>query len=479
MSAPAHRLPGRLLRLAGIALLATVSACAASHEEAVQRFEAERTRWKADRLERRLTLAGADSSVASRRLQHEHTEIARRFGPDGRLGANSILDPDARVRYRIAGSSALYAVDLEARESVGEEACAEYSGIAERYAFDSEIALRARIREGLARERRGEESAALAAYERALETPPSGDPFAGNDVPVHEQLRADLEVHVALLARDLRSVADASDVVRRSVDRLRARAEKWAGHAGENRLRRRLAEALAIADRGEEAAALLQELLGAASTGEARAEFALLIGEVEEVTRHRPDEAETWYRRAVAEGIGRPIGNDARLHLGHLLRAAGREREAADFFSIAIISGASTTAAHRAEALYGQARCMDDLDRREDALNAAARGATEAGPFGLACAARRARQARDFDTPGAEQEMNDFVARAGREPGPRGGAPSLKDLSQAVRREREAEAWADVVAELRVVAAARNGTALGEAARETAARFTPPGAPAG
>jgi hypothetical protein len=467
---------------AGLALLAglaTLAGCAGSSEEAVLRFSAERARWKIDRLERRSAADAPDSAAFVARVRREHERIAGRYGPEGTLPAGASLDADARVRYRIAGSSALYALDLATRDEVTPEVCAGYADLAKRYDFDPEVVVRARTHEGLARQRRGDVTQALQAFASALE---ATFPTAASDVaevPPYELLRADVEVHVALLVSRTQSAAEAAAAAQRGAERLGPKVDAWSGKPGDGWLDRRRGELLALAGRGEEAVQRFEKIVAATAPGEDRSAIALLLGEVEEVALGRNDQAERWYRTAVTEGTGRPIGTDARLLLGHLLRSTGRPREAADILAPAIVPGASTTGEDRAEALYDTARCLEALDRSEDALLAVTRGATEEGPFALGCAARRARRTRDLDSPDSGRESEALVARAAREFGARVKALSLRDYTRQLRVAREDEAWRDVNAELSGVAASRPGTSLADSARTligaiTGAGLAPP-----
>jgi tetratricopeptide (TPR) repeat protein len=431
--------------------------CGASPDESVRRFEAERVRWHLDRFERRAGAWGVRSQEAVAELRRRHVELAARFGPEHPVEASATLDPEVRLRYRIAGSSALYAAELAARDGTDESLREEFASLAERYAFDPEIAVRSRIRAGLAWERDGNFDAALASYRRALDLPDAD----ADSVPAWERLRGDLELHVVVLEHD--GVAEASDIARGARDRLARRAEAWSGRPGERWIRRRLAEVCAVLGDGDEAARILLDLVESAAGSDEGAELQVRLGEVQESLRGQHADAEACYRRAGAEAAGRPAGIDARLHLAALLHATDRPREGADVYAVVVAASVAPGDPARVEALWGRGRCWDALGRWEDAIPAFSRATHEEGPFAIAAAARLSQRFREIGHPKAEETTRAFVERAGR-PGwlGRDGA-ALRDWASARREDREWQAVAEVLEELGILAA--RGTALADSAR--------------
>lgn len=456
--------------VACIVLLAMLPACAGGGD-AARRFAAERARWHVERVERRAGPPEALSESVRAELRRRHAQLADRFGPERALPAGAAVDPEARRRCRIAGASALRAAELAPRETPDTERRSEFAAIAERYAFDPEIAVRAHVEEGLALEREGDLPAALDAYGRAL---------ARQDAPSDtasgwERLLADVELHVVLRTREAESAAEATAAASSARARLTSRAERHAGRPDGRWIRRRLAEVCAASGDGETAAAILADLLATAlatTTGsDEAAELAVRLGEVQELLLDRPDEAEVLYRRAGSEAAGRPAGTDARLHLAGLLRAKDRARDATDVYALVIAAAVAADDPARAEALHGRGRCWESLGRWEDAIPAFLRGAEEEGPFALACAARLSLRFRDMDHPEAAGTMRAFATRAELASRSRPPARTLLDWAAAVRRQREARAWAEVLDELAVVAGGRGGSDVPDLASRARTRI--------
>ncbi len=448
----------RWLLLAALAL----PACAGSDEPA-RRFEAEGARWNLDRAERRLGERAMASPAVRADLRARHLELARRFGPERPVPAGARLGPDERLRYAIAGASALYAAELAARDGTDEALRRELADVATRYAFDPDVAVRARVREGLAWEAIGEAATALVSYRAALEAP---DPGEGAS-PEWERLRSDLELHVVLRVEERGPPAATAEAVRSARARLARRAAAQDGPLG-RWIRRRLAEVCAVGGDGDEAARILGELLEGDDVTDERAELRVRLGEVHERLRDAPSEAESLYRLAGAQAAGRPAGTDARLHLGHLLRRTDRPREAVDAYALVIAAAVVEGDPARAEALWGRGLAFDALNRWEDAIPAFARGAGEPGPFGLGCAARLSQRFRLIGHPEAESTTHGFVARAAEAARVAPPPPVLRDWAWKVRRAREAAAWDAVAEELDAIARGRAGSALADSARAAA-----------
>ena len=455
-----NRRPPVLLLVAVVLL----SSCAAPDEPA-RRFEAERARWHLDRLERRLGPLALASRPVREDLRQRHQGLAHRFGPDRPLGAGSRLGVDERLRYGIAGASALYAAELAARDGTDEKLRQEFDDIATRYAFDPDIAVRARVHEGLAWEAVGDAATALASFRAALEAP---DPEDGVS-PGWEHLRSDLELHVVLLLRDGPSRAAAIEAARTARARLTRRAETQTG-PGERWIRRRLAEVCAASGDGDEAARIFTDLLSAPDGSDEEAEMMVRLGEVQELLRDQPSEAEALYRRAGAQAAGRPVGADARVHLGHLLRVTGRPREAVDVYALVIAASVAVDDPARAEALYGRGLAWDALTRWEDAIPAYGRGAAEKGPFAIACAAQLSHRFHLIEHPAAAEETGRFVARASTAANTDPPSPGLRDWAWLVRVDRESAAWSDVLEELDAIARERSGSVT-DTAREARDRL--------
>ncbi len=448
--------PRRWLVVAALAL--ALPGCAS--DPAALRFEAERASWHLDRLERRLGARALASPSVRADLRARHLELARRFGPERPVPAGARLGPDEELRYAIAGASALDAAELAARDGTDDALRRELADVATRYAFDPDVAVRARVREGLAWEAVGEAGTALASYRAALEAP---DPEAGAS-PEWERLRSDLELHVVLRAGERGSPAAEAEAVQAARARLARRAAAQDGPLG-RWIRRRLAEVCAVGGDGEEAARLLAELIEGHDATDERAELRVRLGEVHERLRDAPADAEALYRTAGTQAAGRPAGTDGRLHLGDLLRRTDRPREAVDAYALVIAAAVVEDDPARAEALWGRGLAFDALNRWEDAIPAFARGADEPGPFGLGCAARLSHRYRLIGHPEAEGAAHTFVTRcadaARAEPPP----PELRDWAWRVRRSREAAAWDAIAEELDAIARDRAGTGLADSAR--------------
>jgi tetratricopeptide (TPR) repeat protein len=442
--------------LVALAALAASVGCGADGEF-VRRFEAERLRWRADREEVRLRAAGElGDRELSVILRARHGEIALSFGASEPPSAGELDNEDTRLRYRIAGASALYRADLGARFGSSEEALGEYEEIARVYGFDRELACRARLGEGRVRERTGDLAGALTSFEQVLAIRPAWrvSEDAQETEVFADPLLLDLEIHCLLLLRETSDPA-----------RFRARLAEVEGQARERIVRagtekiattlaQRLAEILFLEERWAEGCAQLEQAAGKMPAGGERASLLVRLGEVRRDAMKDPEEAEAAFDRAADDGLGTPVAAQARLRLAQLIMGAGRAAEALAVVEDVLATSPSRVEMWRAEALLTKARCLKTLGRWEDALPvlASVPAADPASPLGLVALEEMVIRMRSLYTPElAVQGAEDAVAVAERVPPVVPPVEPRFSWDEWRRARTERERWKEAVSFLRAI----------------------------
>lgn len=430
--------PGRRLGILVAGLLA--AGCAPEHAELVKRHEAQRERWHVDREER-------NWSVSEQREAHQ--EIARRFGPSDSPTETEMNDPDWWERQAIAGTSALYAVDLASSGEQTPELAAEYDRVAERWSFDEELRLLARFGQGRTLGRLGQLDEAAVALRQVVQV--SDETIDADHMTWARPLLLDLEVHLALLERDL------AQRDRRPVDltpareRMLERATRWEGRPEGFRARRRAAELAELNGDVDVAVEEFTELAEQGKTADDRAEIQLALGDLYFFRLDRKAEAERCYRIAVEQGPNVRASAEARVRLMELCVRLGRYqlglRTADDFLNL----GARVQEGRLEEALYWRARCLLELGHWVDAIPTLVDGAAgdPADPFTLACAARLYHRMRTFRHKDTAAAVERLVGVAVRVPAWELVDPP-RDWSLTWREQRREFAWKEGADELQV-----------------------------
>jgi tetratricopeptide (TPR) repeat protein len=437
-----------------------------------RRFDAERTRWQADREELRIRDDfGGDLPPEKREhIRELHIEVDREYGVEEPPSSASLANADVARRLRIAGASALYAAELAAHDDSNEELAEEYARIGRVYDFDREVAIRAGIGEGRTREHLGDLRGALDRYVSLLDGPAARAPgrLGSGDL-----LLLDLEIHSGLLARRCLAPEEAQGTIRRVVRRIERRTDGWDANPVRSRLKRRRAEGHFLADNWSEGLRELRELADSAGSAEERAELELLLGEVREAAGVDRSAAEASYRKAAAQGDRLMDGAAARVRLGDLLIRSGRAWEALEVLDALLGLGARVLEGRQAEALVLKARSLVRLDRWEDALPVLNRAAAlePRGPFPLVAAALSMRRLRRFTRPVSEPAIVRLVEVAERVPSEHRWARVPRPWVEVFREERTRGAWRDCVEDLLLAARIASDQEVRSRARAEAARL--------
>ncbi|MCA9751463.1 MAG: hypothetical protein KC591_04680 [Gemmatimonadetes bacterium] len=347
-----------------VTLAVVLGGCGSS--ERSLRFDAERARYWARRDETSWRAAGLAADSLSARVARRNAEIEQEFGAAGAPGIAELRDPDTVARLRLAAESGLLATDLRASKEATEEIAGEYDRIGRIYRFDPDVRARASLGAGKVWERLGQGDRALDVYRAYLGR--DGRPTTGiGPVDRVEAFDVDLEIHVALLARELRSRGEAETIVREVRDRLRRTAELWADRTGVSRVKRRLAEANALMNDQKAAREGFEEVLRDAAPGDDRAEVLLALGMLAADARQNTD-AETWWREALREGDEIPAAAEARVRLGELLVETRRPRDGLEVIDGFLALGARVREGRESEALYWKGQAFIARGQWEDAL---------------------------------------------------------------------------------------------------------------
>jgi tetratricopeptide (TPR) repeat protein len=437
----------RARRARAAAALATallLGGCLDARPQLVARHEAERASWHAERDE---------ADVTKDEAREAHLGIARRFGPDappGRVppGARPGAAADYRARQVIAGSSALRAADLAAEtRGASLELAEEYADVADRWPDVPDLHFLGRLREGATLQRVGDRHGALAAFRDVQQQAGTIDDDA---YPWARALTVDLEVHVALLSRDIESAGDVARGMEEARRRLAKRASDWAALPEGRRARRRGAEMAFLAGDTNAAVAAFDSLAASASGTHERAELELALGEIQQFARKDLDAAETAYRAAMQQGPLEPAAAEARIRLVALCLDRGIPEIGVRIADEVLTLGARALAGHESEARYWRGRCLLELGRWTDAIPSFEDGARgdPASPFTLACAARLHRRMREFEAPDTEAASARLLDVARRVPPPP-PIPVPCDWAKTWREERAAFAWKEGVDELK------------------------------
>jgi tetratricopeptide (TPR) repeat protein len=464
---PRRRGAGRRGLLALVLVGAVAAVGCRDAIELSRRFDAERDRWRTDRLEAGWRQRGGIGPERRARLRDFHLRIARRHGGKRAPTASELADPDVALRFRIAGSSALYAADLASVQGASEEVAREYDRVAEVYEFDRGIHVRARIGEGWTRERLGQTERALALYEElVVRGPVETEGWFGSA----EVLLLDLEPHLAIVARERFGTEAARAVALRSVDRLEARRKEGGGG---RRLVLRLAECRFLAGDWERGLAELEPLFDSAGSDEERADLALEIAQAAEFGAGDLERAEHWYRRSIERGTAIPSAAEARLRLGDLLTRTRRAGEGLDLLDELLGLGARVLQHREAEALVAKSRALVALDRWEDALPVldSAIGLDPGDPWSLVAAADVHARMRGFTRPEAGPAARTLVAAAERVPSPAGPSGPPRRWSEFEAERRSRDVWRRAVRELLRVAGSADDSDTRSAARTQAGRL--------
>jgi tetratricopeptide (TPR) repeat protein len=445
--------------IGGVALLA-LGGCVPQDDGLSMRFEAERARWHVDRRE---------PEWGEERAREAHRGIARRFAPESPPSSVALADPDVQIRFRIAGSSALYAADLGADHGATPELADEYRGIAETYAFDDEIRVLARLGEGRMHEQLQEPVAAHSAFVRATDVAP--DLFDEDRMEWLRPRLLDLEAHASRLVRHL-APGERAGAFAEARGRLRGIAQRWEGERTGWRARRRDAEVAAESGEYEAAVDSMLALVPEAVSADERADLLLAAGEIVQYRMKNFARAESLYVRSGEQGGIVRAAAEARIRLVELRVHQGRPQVALRTADEILALGARALAGRREEALYWRGRSLFDLGHWEAGLPTLEEGSQgdRGSGFALACAARRARRLRNFRRADEEEAVRALVAVAEEVP-PVARIVAPEPWAFSERLDRKAFAWQESIDELRAGAATIRDPELARRARELAAEF--------
>ncbi len=360
--------------VASAAWAALLFAGCAPPSELELRFEAERLRWRIDREEERVRRRARNPGPeVIERIRELHDEVHRRFGASAVPSTELLRDPDAFRRLRIAAASSLYRADLAAEYAPSADAVDEFARIAEVYAFDREVALRALFGKGRLLEKLGRPGEALEANALLFERYPAVPVREGTwaVVPQVNDLLLDLEIHSLVLAEAAGTEAS-EQVAKIVVNRLEQRAKEWRATRLERVFTERLAQARIVRGEWAEAIAVLEHLRTLES-GSGRAETALKIADVSARGLHDLGRAASELERAASEGKGSEVEAKALLRLAEIELERGRPADALARVHVLTDLRARHLDSRRTEALFLQAKAFAAQGRWEDAIPAFAR----------------------------------------------------------------------------------------------------------